>query len=185
MIVLDTHIWIWWVHGDPQLPQDHQEYIQQQEAHGLGISAISCWEVAKLVERGRLTLPLPVCEWMGQALSYPGMRLLELSPQIAMESTQLPGTFHRDPADQISWPRRVFTTALWSRWTKTFGRIRTCKQHHRPDGPTTHCRGRDCERLFASLAGQVLRAPEFGRWTKPLRGWRGALLAKRSAAAPA
>lgn len=101
MIVLDTHIWIWWVHGDTHLPQDYQEYIQQQEAQGLGISAISCWEVAKLVERGRLTLPLPVAEWMTQALSYPGVLLLELSPQIAVESTQLLGTFHRDPADQI------------------------------------------------------------------------------------
>ena len=62
---------------------------------------MSCWEAAKLVERGRLTLPLPVGEWMSQALSYPGMRLLDLSPQIAVGSTQLPGTFHRDPADQI------------------------------------------------------------------------------------
>lgn len=101
MIVLDTHIWIWWVHGDRQLPQDHQEYIQQQEGHGLGVSAISCWEVAKLVERGRLTLPVALGDWMSQALGYPGVRLLELSPQVAIESTQLPGTFHRDPADQI------------------------------------------------------------------------------------
>ena len=57
--------------------------------------------MAKLVERGRLPLPLPVGEWLTKALSYPGIRLLPLSPQIAVESTQLPGTFHRDPADQI------------------------------------------------------------------------------------
>lgn len=36
-----------------------------------------------------------------QALSYPGVRLLELTPEIAVESTQLPDKFHRDPADQI------------------------------------------------------------------------------------
>lgn len=101
MIVLDTHIWIWWVHGDPQLPANFAQYIQQHEPQGLGLSAISCWEVAKLVERGRLILPQPIGNWMSQALGYPGMRLLELSPQIAIESTQLPGTFHRDPADQI------------------------------------------------------------------------------------
>jgi PIN domain nuclease of toxin-antitoxin system len=57
--------------------------------------------VAKLVERGRLVLPCPVGQWLQQALGYPGMRLLPLSPEIAVESTQLPGTFHRDPADQI------------------------------------------------------------------------------------
>jgi PIN domain nuclease of toxin-antitoxin system len=101
MIVLDTHIWVWWVHGDTQLIQEYYEYIQQQESQGLGISAISCWEIAKLVERGRLMLPIPVDEWLAQALAYPGMRLLELTPRICVESTQLPGEFHRDPADQI------------------------------------------------------------------------------------
>lgn len=67
----------------------------------MGVSAISCWEVAKLVEYGRLELPSPVGEWFDKALSYPGVRLLELTPKIAAESTQLPGDFHRAPADQI------------------------------------------------------------------------------------
>jgi PIN domain nuclease of toxin-antitoxin system len=53
------------------------------------------------VELGRLALPCAIAGWMGQALSYPGVQLLELSPRIAIESTQLPGQFHRDPADQI------------------------------------------------------------------------------------
>jgi len=39
--------------------------------------------------------------WLTQALNYPGVQLLELTPQIAVESTQLPGEFHKDPADQI------------------------------------------------------------------------------------
>jgi PIN domain nuclease of toxin-antitoxin system len=101
MIVLDTHIWVWWVHDDPQLPPAYKTCIQAHEAGGLGVSAISCWEIAKLVEYSRLTLPLPVGEWLDQALAYPGIRLLELTAQIAVESTQLPGSFHRDPADQI------------------------------------------------------------------------------------
>ena len=101
MIVLDTHIWIWWVNESNQLPSDFRELIEQHTSDGLGISAISCWEVAKLVERGRLELTLPVKQWLAEALSFPGVRLLELSPDIAVESTQLPGEFHRDPADQI------------------------------------------------------------------------------------
>jgi PIN domain nuclease of toxin-antitoxin system len=101
MIILDTHIWIWWVHDDATLPTDYRTFIQNHESIGLGISAISCWEVAKLVERGRLTLPLPAQDWMNAALAYPAVQLLPLSPEISVESTQLPGAFHRDLADQI------------------------------------------------------------------------------------
>jgi PIN domain nuclease of toxin-antitoxin system len=101
LIVLDTHIWIWWVHGDPRLTQAQADVISEDEATEIGVSAISCWEVAKLVEYKRLILPSPVREWLDQALSYPGVRLLPLSPDIAAESANLPGTFHKDPADQI------------------------------------------------------------------------------------
>jgi len=40
-------------------------------------------------------------QWFEQALSYPGVQLLPLAPEIAIESTRLPGEFHRDPADQM------------------------------------------------------------------------------------
>src|SRR5437868_410851 len=101
MIVLDTHIWVWWVHGDSRLTNQQNQWLQQYESQGLGVSAISCWEVAKLAEYNRLTLPCPVGDWLKQALAYPGVRLLELTPEIVVESAQLPGAFHRDPADQI------------------------------------------------------------------------------------
>jgi PIN domain nuclease of toxin-antitoxin system len=101
MIVLDTHIWIWWVHGDSALSASTRALLDSSEQTGIAVSAISCWEVSKLVECGRLTLPCPVFDWLQQALSYPGVRLIELSPRICVESTQLPGELHRDPADQI------------------------------------------------------------------------------------
>lgn len=101
MIVLDTHVWVMWVHADSRLPREYRDCIQQEEPNGLGVSAISCWEVAKLVEAGRLKLPIELESWFEKALAYPGVRLLQLTPQIAVESTRLPGVFHRDPADQI------------------------------------------------------------------------------------
>jgi PIN domain nuclease of toxin-antitoxin system len=101
MIVLDTHIWVWWVHGDAQLPTDYSTYLQDRENEGLGVSVISVWEIAKLVEYNRLQLPVSIEDWINQALSYPGIELLELTPRIAVGSTQLPQPFHRDPADQI------------------------------------------------------------------------------------
>ena len=101
MIVLDTHIWVWWVHGDERLTPTQAQVIEANETDVIGVSAISCWEIAKLVEYGRLELPCSLEEWFEDALSYPGIRLLELTPEIAIESTQLPGEFHRDPADQM------------------------------------------------------------------------------------
>jgi PIN domain nuclease of toxin-antitoxin system len=101
MIVLDTHAWIWWVHGDKHLSPAQGEAIAANETDLIGVSAISVWEIAKLVERGRLDLSCLLEEWFGLALAYPGVQLLPLTPEIAIESTRLPGEFHRDPADQI------------------------------------------------------------------------------------
>ena len=101
MIILDTHIWVWWVHGDDRITSTQTEIIKASETDIIGVSAISVWEIAKLVEYNRLELPCPLQEWFYVALSYPGIRLIELTPEIAIESTKLPGEFHRDPADQI------------------------------------------------------------------------------------
>ena len=73
MIVLDTHTWIWWVHGQQELTRAQAEIIEANEQDTIGVSAISCWEVAKLVERGRLELPCPLEEWFELALGYPGV----------------------------------------------------------------------------------------------------------------
>ena len=101
MILLDTHAWVWWVHGDVRLSQEQREMLDSRTAEGIGVSIISCWEVAKLVEYERLKLPQDVAEWLGVALSYPGVRLLDLTPAIVVESTRLPHPFHKDPADQM------------------------------------------------------------------------------------
>jgi len=101
VILLDTHIWVWWVDGNSQLTPSQLKHVEDHETTGLGVSVISCWEVAKLVELNRLVLRCPVAEWIDQALAYPGIRLLYLTPRIAIKSTQLPGDFHRDPADQM------------------------------------------------------------------------------------
>ena len=101
MIVLDTHAWIWWVHGSEQLTDSQVRIIQANETDVIGVSAISIWEIAKLVEYGRLELPCTLREWFDKALNYPGIRVVELTPKIAINSTQLPDKFHHDPADQI------------------------------------------------------------------------------------
>lgn len=101
MILLDTHIWVWWVSRPDRLQPRHRELLELGADRVFGVSIISCWEVAKLVEYERLKLDRPVQLWIENALAEPGVSLLPLSPQIIVESTQLPPPFHRDPADQL------------------------------------------------------------------------------------
>jgi PIN domain nuclease of toxin-antitoxin system len=101
MILLDTHIWIWWVNGSSELPESHRLCIDSNEQQGLAISIMSCWEVAQLVEKNRLSLNYPVLEWINLALNYPGMSLLNLTPAIVVDAHNLPGAFHKDPVDRL------------------------------------------------------------------------------------
>jgi len=101
VILLDTHVWIWWVHGEPELTTECRDLLQAHESDGLGLSVISCWEIAKLVQRKRLILSVQLEQWVDQALAYPGIQVLDLTPRVAVDAVQLPGEFHQDPADQI------------------------------------------------------------------------------------
>ena len=101
MIVSDTHIWIWLADGSERLSDHHRRILEEQGSEGIGVSVISCWEVAKLVEYGRLRLACSVEEWIDGALALPQLQLFGLTPRIAISSTRLPGNFHRDPADQL------------------------------------------------------------------------------------
>ncbi len=101
MILLATHIWIWWVAQDAELSTAVRDLLTDHEADGLGVSIISCWEVAKKVEMGKLVLDRDVRAWIDGALSYRGVNLIGLTPEIVVESTRRPGSFHRDPADQM------------------------------------------------------------------------------------
>ncbi|MBI3959004.1 MAG: type II toxin-antitoxin system VapC family toxin [Chloroflexi bacterium] len=101
MILLDTHIFLWWVVQPDRLTVAQLEAIRNNEGDSLGVSAITCWEVAKLIQLGRIELGRDVGEWLEFALAYPGKKLLPLTPRIAVASTQLPEGFRSDPADEI------------------------------------------------------------------------------------
>lgn len=102
MIVLDTHIWLWWLHDPGKLSADADRLIQQEQVSGaLVISSISVWEVAVKVQSGKLAIPMDIHRWYELARSYPSTVIEPLSPVDAIASTQLPGDFHKDPADRI------------------------------------------------------------------------------------
>jgi PIN domain nuclease of toxin-antitoxin system len=101
LIVLDTHIWIWWIQGTPQLTADLARKIAEHEESGLIVSAISLLEVSRATALGGLSLPVGVREWLDIASGYPGIRIASLEPAIATEAYRLPGEFHKDPADRL------------------------------------------------------------------------------------
>lgn len=98
-VLLDTHVWIW-VSIEDESSFSRNAIAVIQQASQKWISAISCWELAKLVEKKRISFSIPTITWMRRSLAEYGVHVADLSPEIAVESTMLHG-FHRDPADQI------------------------------------------------------------------------------------
>jgi PIN domain nuclease of toxin-antitoxin system len=102
LVILDTHVWLWWLHDPEQLSAKAAKRIREAERReSLRVSAISVWEVAVKSQLGKLSLPMEINSWFEKAESYPGCVIEPLSPSDALASTQLPGDFHKDPADRI------------------------------------------------------------------------------------
>lgn len=105
MIILDTHIWVRWIlEGQQNIPSNIAKAIRMEDQ--VAISAISCFEVAQLVHRGRIVLPLPLQDWIDYALAPSGIECFAVTCGIAQKSVLLP-EHHRDPADRI-----IIATAL-------------------------------------------------------------------------
>ncbi len=101
--LLDTHVAIWLLTDDRKLPKAHTRVIERAERSGtsIGVSAISLWEVAKLVQLGRLDLDESVSRLLERLEAHPSIEILPLSPDVAIESTMLGARFPGDPGDQI------------------------------------------------------------------------------------
>lgn len=108
MIVLDTHVWVWWVSGIEELPLKVNRLIEKAiDQKAIYISCISVWEVAQLVERGRLQITLDVNNWVAKSEALPFVHFIPVDNVIALRSVQLPSPVHPDPADRI-----IIATAL-------------------------------------------------------------------------
>lgn len=102
MIILDTQSWLWWMHDPLKLSKEAFQSINDAEASdGMRVSSISVWEIAVKIELGKIELPLEINEWYRRASTYPNIVIEPLLPVDAIASTQLPGSFHRDPADRM------------------------------------------------------------------------------------
>jgi PIN domain nuclease of toxin-antitoxin system len=101
VILLDTHVLVWFLQADPSLGVNAKERMEAaQAAEGFGVSVISFWEIAMLVEKKRMSLGRQTGDWVNKALATNGINLVPLEPAIAVEAGELAG-LHGDPADRI------------------------------------------------------------------------------------
>ena len=101
-IVLDTHVWIWAMSGNPILEKKFSHVFKKAlTGEGVLISAMSVWEIGMLVDKNRIDIELDVSDWVNLALDEPGLQLCPVTPRIAIQSTRLPGEIHGDPVDRL------------------------------------------------------------------------------------
>lgn len=100
--MLDTHVFVWALEDDPRLGEKAKTAIENTTRQNqVFIPAISLWEIAMLVDKGRLVLGEDVGRWIERAIALPGIAVAPLDPSISIESVRLPGGFHVDPADRM------------------------------------------------------------------------------------
>ena len=100
--LLDTHILLWWFEKESKLSKAQRRVLAKVSPQNpVFVSDITLWEIATLVELGRVRLAIPLRQWLDQATASPIVERLNISPAIAAETATLPAHFHRDPADRI------------------------------------------------------------------------------------
>ena len=103
MIVLDTHILIWWITGDLTKLSENATFAINQELAGgeIIISSITAWEVAMLVAKDRIVISMDLEEWLSTIAQIEAVKFYAVDNDIAVKSATLPGEFHKDPADRM------------------------------------------------------------------------------------
>jgi PIN domain nuclease of toxin-antitoxin system len=100
--LIDTHVWLWFVLGDAKLNKKMSRLIEESAAKGtLYLSCISLWAVAMLESKGRIVFSKECHAWLKDASGVPGLNIVQITPDIAIDSSRLPLEFHGDPADRI------------------------------------------------------------------------------------
>ena len=102
MILLDTCAAIWAATDDASLAKRSRDAIAEAARRGqLYLSAISAWEIATLVRRGRLGLQTSPSAFIDRLFSGPGIREYPVDSNVAATAGSLPKDFHGDPADRL------------------------------------------------------------------------------------
>jgi PIN domain nuclease of toxin-antitoxin system len=101
-ILLDTCATLWLVADAPMAEGALNAIGAAGRANiPLQISPITAWEIGLMARKGRFRSSLSPQRWFEQLRNLPGVHLCDLSPEVLLNSSFLPGQFHGDPADRI------------------------------------------------------------------------------------
>ncbi|HYM74115.1 MAG TPA: type II toxin-antitoxin system VapC family toxin [Stellaceae bacterium] len=102
-LLLDTHIALWLDSGDQRLATATRDLIDRCWLGGgtICLSAVTIWEIALLVDTGRINLDIPNERWVERFLDRPGVEGVPLGLRAAARSYQLHHLEHGDPADRL------------------------------------------------------------------------------------
>jgi PIN domain nuclease of toxin-antitoxin system len=101
-VILDTHIWVWWLLPDSPLPDRERRSLDRIATDkGILLPAICQWEAQMLHRKKRIELPLPFSTWLRRATSADMLTVLPLNADTVIAINDLPASFHGDPADRM------------------------------------------------------------------------------------
>jgi PIN domain nuclease of toxin-antitoxin system len=106
LIVLDTHVLLWWAVDPDRLSSAAAASLKAMERSGGFASAISIWELGVKIQRGKLELGIPIAEFARRIQMSATIELLPVTTAIWLRSLELAWN-HRDPADRV-----IVATAL-------------------------------------------------------------------------
>jgi PIN domain nuclease of toxin-antitoxin system len=102
VIVLDTHVWVWWLSNPEKLPLRARKVVADAVGdRAVYISCISAWEIALLASAGRLAFTMDAQDWIVRSEALPFIHFVPVDNAVAVRSVRLTEPFHKDPADRI------------------------------------------------------------------------------------
>jgi PIN domain nuclease of toxin-antitoxin system len=98
---MDTHVWFWSLSEPEKLSRSALGKIKREKPDQRGIASISLWEFAMMISHKRIELKTTAEKWLEYAVHKSGLKVFELTYPVSLDACELPGGFHRDPADRI------------------------------------------------------------------------------------
>jgi len=130
MVLLDTHIWLWWLLGDGNLTDTERFALDELATkRHISISWVTIWETEMLERKKRIRLEPDFKTWIEEATHPSVSAILPVDTEVVIAQRRLPENFHADPADRLitatalltgfkiaTYDRRIIDSAIVSIW---------------------------------------------------------------------
>jgi PIN domain nuclease of toxin-antitoxin system len=108
MILLDTHVWLWWLNNSDRLSKSYKNQLNEMASLGeLAVSWTSLWEVETLVRKNKIQIHTHFDKWLDYLTNPILVSIEPVSKDIIRVVHQLPESFSQDPGDRL-----IISTAI-------------------------------------------------------------------------